>query len=35
MLFWKNLKFDPLFNGNNNSNNQEFDIYLKKTWLLI
>ena len=30
MLFWKNLKFDPLFNGNNNSNNQEFDNYLKR-----
>ena len=29
-FFWKNLKFDPLFNGNNNSNNQEFDIYLKR-----
>ena len=30
MLFLKNLKFDPLFNGNNISNNQEFDIYLKR-----
>jgi len=29
-FFWKNLRFDPLFNGNNNSNNQEFDIYLKR-----
>ncbi len=29
-FFWENLKFDPLFNGNNNSNNQEFDIYLKR-----
>ena len=29
-FFWKNLKFDPLFNGNNNSNNQEFDTYLKR-----
>jgi uncharacterized heparinase superfamily protein len=29
-FFWKNLKFDPLFNGNNNSNNHEFDIYLKR-----
>ncbi len=29
-FFWGNLKFDPLFNGNNNSNNKEFDIYLKR-----
>ena len=29
-FFWKNLKFDPLFNGNNNSDNREFDIYLKR-----
>ena len=29
-FFWDNLKFDPLFNGNNNSDNQEFDIYLKR-----
>ena len=29
-FFWKNLKFDPLFNGNNNSDNQEFDNYLKR-----
>ena len=29
-FFWKNLKVDPLFNGNNNSDNQEFDIYLKR-----
>ena len=30
MLFLEKFKFDPLFNGNNNSNNQEFDIYLKR-----
>ena len=29
-FFWKNLKFDPLFNGNNNSDNHEFDNYLKR-----
>ena len=29
-FFWKNIKFDPLFNGNNNSNNEEFDHYLKR-----
>ena len=29
-FFWENLRFDPLFNGNNISNNQEFDIYLKR-----
>ncbi len=29
-FFWSNLKFDPLFNGNNISNNEEFDIYLKR-----
>ncbi len=29
-FFWKNLKFDPLFNGNNNSDNQEFDNYLRR-----
>ncbi len=29
-FFWKNLKFDPLFNGNNNSDNLEFDYYLKR-----
>ncbi len=29
-FFWSNLKFDPLFNGNNNSNNAEFDVYLKR-----
>ena len=29
-FFWKDLKFDPLFNGNNNSDNQEFDNYLKR-----
>ena len=30
LFFWKNLKFDPLFNGNNNSDNHEFDNYLKR-----
>ena len=34
-FFWKNLKFDPLFNGNNNSNNQEFDNYLKRLGYLF
>ena len=29
-FFWKNLNFDPLFNGNNISDNQEFDNYLKR-----
>ena len=29
-FFWKNLEFDPYFNGNNFSNNLEFDIYLKR-----
>ena len=29
-FFWKNLNFDPLFNGNNISNNHEFDLYLKR-----
>ena len=29
-FFWKNIKFDPLFNGNNISNNNEFDQYLKR-----
>jgi len=29
-FFWKNLNFDPLFNGNNISNNNQFDIYLKR-----
>tara|TARA_B100000963_G_scaffold352325_1_gene365338 strand:+ start:1223 stop:2806 length:1584 start_codon:yes stop_codon:yes gene_type:complete len=29
-FFWKNINFYPLFNGNNNSNNQEFDQYLKR-----
>ena len=29
-FFWKNLRFDPLFNGNNISDNEEFDIYLKR-----
>ena len=26
----ENLEFDPYFNGNNFSNNPEFDIYLKR-----
>ena len=29
-FFWKNLNFDPLFNGNNISANNEFDHYLKR-----
>ena len=29
-FFWKNLNFDPLFNGNNISVNYEFDHYLKR-----
>ena len=29
-FFWKNLNFDPLFNGNNLSNNHQFDFYLKR-----
>ena len=29
-FFWKNIKLDPLFNGNNISDNKEFDIYLKR-----
>ena len=29
-FFWKNLNFDPLFNGNNISNNNDFDLYLKR-----
>ena len=29
-FFWKNINFDPLFNGNNISNNNEFDLYLKR-----
>ena len=29
-FFWKNVNFDPLFNGNNISNNHEFDLYLKR-----
>ncbi len=29
-FFWKNINFDPLFNGNNVSNNNEFDLYLKR-----
>ena len=28
--FWQNTKVDLLFNGNNNSNNQNFDNYLKR-----
>ena len=29
-FFWKRINFDPLFNGNNISKNQEFDQYLKR-----
>ena len=29
-FFWQNTKVDLLFNGNNNSNNQSFDNYLKR-----
>ena len=29
-FFWQNTGADLLFNGNNNSNNQEFDNYLKR-----
>ena len=29
-FFWQNLSFDILFNGNNISNNSEFDNYLKR-----
>ena len=29
-FFWKNINFDPLFNGNNISNNNQFDLYLKR-----
>ena len=29
-FFWQNINFDPLFNGNNISNNHEFDLYLKR-----
>ena len=29
-FFWKNINFDPLFNGNNISNNHEFDLYLNR-----
>ena len=29
-FFWKNINFDPLFNGNNISSNFEFDHYLKR-----
>ena len=29
-FFWKNISTDPLFNGNNISNNKEFDQYLKR-----
>ena len=28
-FFWNKTNFDPLFNGNNISNNNEFDLYLK------
>tara|TARA_Y100000992_G_scaffold302580_1_gene277481 strand:+ start:706 stop:2286 length:1581 start_codon:yes stop_codon:yes gene_type:complete len=29
-FFWKNINIDPLFNGNNISNNKDFDQYLKR-----
>ena len=29
-FFWRNINFDPLFNGNNISNNHKFDLYLKR-----
>ncbi len=29
-FFWQRINFDPLFNGNNISNNKEFDQYLKR-----
>ena len=29
-FFWQNINFDFLFNGNNISNNNEFDNYLKR-----
>ncbi len=29
-FFWRNINFDPLFNGNNISNNHNFDLYLKR-----
>ena len=29
-FFWKNINTDPLFNGNNISDNKEFDQYLKR-----
>ena len=34
-FFWKNINFDPLFNGNNISNNKEFDLYLKRLGYLF
>ena len=33
-FFWQNLSFDILFNGNNISNNSEFDNYLKRFEIL-
>ncbi len=29
-FIWQNINYDLLFNGNNNSNNREFDNYLKR-----
>ncbi len=29
-FFWQNINSDALFNGNNNSNNSNFDLYLKR-----
>ena len=29
-FFWQNIEVDPLFNGNNISNNKDFDNYLKR-----
>ena len=29
-FFWQNINIDPLFNGNNISNNKDFDNYLKR-----
>ena len=34
-FFWKNINHDTLFNGNNLSNNYEFDIYLKNLGYLF
>ena len=28
-FFWQNINYDLLFNGNNKSNNSDFDLYLK------